>query len=272
MVLPDLHFPHHDKKALGAVLALHDRFQPAQTVILGDWLDCEGFSSHKSLPKVEDRATYYLEHEITPCRAMLATLERNTARLDYLEGNHEWRVERALNDLGAMGAHLRDLASPRRLLSEDRKPGWSYVNYAKAIMAPLPHVLIAERLVAVHGWSVAKHSAARHLDLARGYSVVHGHTHRKQRYTSREPITGEVFEAWSPGCLCLQQPLYMAHNPAEWTHGVTLIAVTEDGREWTAWDILVREGVALLPDGTRLDGSSRTWQRRVRQIERGVGA
>lgn len=258
MVLPDLHVPHHDSKALGCVLAAYHALKPRDVVILGDWLDCEAFSSYPRGSKLEDAAGDFFESEVQPVRKLLTEFEIHSKHLTFLEGNHEHRVERKLIELGDLGAALVGLVSPRRLLGQDRKRGWDYVPYVPKPGHPLPHARLAEDLIAVHGWTFCRHAAAKHLDIARSYSVVHGHTHRAQSYTAREPITGKVLRAWSPGCLTKLQPLYMAHVPTDWVHGFSLVWVSDCLKKWTEFSVLVKDGVAILPGGAKV--TSRGWE------------
>jgi hypothetical protein len=248
------------------VLAAHSLLQPARTVILGDWLDCGAWSSHPK-QSVEDRAEAYHEDEIQPCRRLLSRLEEHTGELVYIAGNHEHRVERKILELGDLGAGIASLVDPGRLLGEGRKPGWRYVPYTRKAGTPLPHYRIAEDLIAVHGWSFARHAAAKHLEIARGYSVVHGHTHRMQSFTERDPIEERTVRAWSPGCLAQLQPPYMSHQPANSVHGFSLVYCSNDRKSWTEYTVEIRDGVCHLPGGQKVDG--RKFAKDVRALEAG---
>jgi len=266
MVWPDIHFPHQDNRAVGCAMAIHDALKPEKTVFLGDGLDCESFSRHPKGSLLEDRAASYFRGEIVPMTRLLNFCETNTGEIAYLAGNHEHRVERSVVDLGHLGAGIAELVSPKRLLSEDRKVKWTYIDYVPKPGAPLPHYKIARDLIAIHGWSFARHAAANHLALARSYSVVHGHTHRAQMYTAKDPITSRRLQAWSPGCLSKLQPLYMAHNPTDWVHGVSLVWVRNDGSAWTSYDVAIKGGIAVLPGGIKVDGADKKWQKVMRDI------
>lgn len=270
LVLPDMHVPLHDRAALGCVLAVHDFLAPAKTLILGDWLDCEAFSSYPRNQKMEDKATLYHEDEILPVRAILERFEKRSQEIIYLAGNHEHRVERKLIELGEVGAGIANLVDPGKLLGKGRKAGWQYIEYSRRPGSPLPHYKIAKDLIAVHGWSFAKHAAAKHLEIARSYSVVHGHTHRAQSYTAREPITGRTIKAWSPGCLSQLQPIYMQHSPADWVHGFSLVYVSDEQDAWTEYTVEIKNGVCFLPGGQKIDGNK--WIDEVKAIEEGAGS
>lgn len=255
LVLPDLHIPHQDKPALRCALKAHELLRPARTIILGDWIDCEGFSSHPVKSRAEHRAGTFFEEEIRPCNLLLDRLQNNTGHLIYIEGNHEHRVERMVAEKGGLWNDLADLVSPRRLLSEGRS-NFTWVPYVPAtqILKETSYP-IAKDLIAIHGWSFATHVAATHLRIAKKWSVVFGHCHRMDSATSRDPIDDTVYEAWSPGCLSKLQPLYMAHNPTNWVHGFSLVYVKDDLSSWTNYTVRIHKGRCVLPNGVRIDGN-----------------
>jgi hypothetical protein len=266
-VIPDIHFPHHDPHALAVMLEVHALLKPRRTVILGDMLDCETFSSHAKSSRAEEAAAEFYEGEVQPGQRFLSALEQNTDETIFLEGNHCFRIERAITrDPTGVLRGLASLVSPRRLLSEGRAKPFTYVPYTQKPGQPLPHYRIAKDLIAVHGWSFAKHAAAKHLDIARTVSVVHGHTHRRQSFELPDPLTGRTLVAWSPGCLARKQPLYMAHTPTEWAHGFSLVWVNDERTDWTEYSPRIKQGRGcVLPDGRKCDG--RTAAKVVRQIE-----
>jgi len=251
MVLPDLHVPHHDKHALACALRVHEIMKPKRTVILGDWLDCEAWSQHPVSSRAQERAMTFFEGEVEPCRKILKKLEENTEEIIYLEGNHEFRVERLVTSMKGVMLDVADLVSPQRLLSRDRDKQFTYIPYIPT-GGVLPHYRIAKDLIAVHGWSFARHAAAKHLEIAKHYSVVFGHIHRKQEFTARDPIAGRTYKAWSPGCLSKLQPLYMNHNPTDWVHGFSLIWVTDNRERWTEYSPMIINGSCVLPDGRKV--------------------
>lgn len=263
MVVPDIHIPHHDRRALACLLAAIEEFQPEKVVFLGDVMDLERFTRFPRKSKVEDRASNYKLSEIDPCNRMLDFVQENSGSVDFLEGNHEFRVEARLLEYDLVD--LYDLVSPRRLLSQERK-NFTYTTYTNKPTTPLPHVRIAEDLIAVHGWTYAKHAAARHLEIAKRYSVVHGDTHRQQSYMSRDPIDGWKLKAWSPGCLCIEQPIWGHSAPTEWTQGFSFVWVSKDKKVWNDYTVQIQNGMCVLPGGKVLDGKSRL--KLVKDMER----
>lgn len=246
MVLPDLHVPHHDPAALGCVLKAYEALRPEEVVVLGDWLDCEAFSSHPRSSMGELIAHRFIDNEVAECVEILDSLQKYRNHLAFVEGNHEQRVERWAAALGNdLGKSLYELISPAHLLSKGRS-NFTWVGYT----SELAHYEIAPDLWALHGWSFAKNAARIHLDRAITVSIVYGHTHRQQSESRRDPATGRILKSWSPGCLSKLQPIYRQNMPTTWVHGFSLVYVGESG--WTEYTITIDRGSCVLPDGTEI--------------------
>lgn len=258
LIIPDVHVPEHDPEAVECVMALVAHWRPDSIVVLGDFLDCGAWSSHAA-HSPDERAAGFLADEIAPANALLDRLQGRPGRpLTYLEGNHEHRVARwCANNAAHLGADLLTLASPEHLLrhrvdASGRPRGerkrFTWIPYlGKGVYS---HARIAPNLIAIHGWSVAKNAARAHLEAVRSSSLVHGHTHRAQAVTGRDPLTGEIYHAWSPGCLAKLHPLYMANSPHDWSHGVSIVYHSKRApRDWTHYTIPIVRGRAVLPDG-----------------------
>ena len=262
MILPDLHLPVHDRSALRIVLRAIEHLKPQRVVILGDWLDAAFASAHPASSREEAEQGGYIQNEIEPCRRLLQEIEEHSKETIYLEGNHEFRVERLISrDRGAWLA-IPELVLPKNLLSINRKNKFTWIPYQHNATHNdayrLPHYEIADGLIAVHGWSTSKYSANKHLDLVRGWSIVYGHTHRAQSTSSRHPMTGRTIMGWSPGCLAQLQPMWMHSSPTEWVHGFSLIHCRNDMSKWTAYTINIDQGECVLPDGTTItDGGAK---------------
>lgn len=258
LILPDIHFPHHDESALECVLAIKRRVKPDRIVQLGDALDCGAFSAH-GRASVDDIGADFLSEEIAPYNTFLDRLQgKARTPLYHLEGNHENRVQRWLaNAAGSVAGSIAPLLSVETLLrnrvgesGNPRRPreNFTWVPYiGKGFHS---HLRIAPNLLAIHGWSVAQNAAKAHFDKVRNASVVHGHTHRAQNYTMRNPLTNDVYHAWSPGCLCDFVPIYMANSPSDWTHGITLLYQSyTNPSDWSHYNVTIVNGRAILPDG-----------------------
>jgi hypothetical protein len=106
------------------------------------------------------------------------------------------------------------------------------------------------RLVCCHGWAANKYAARRHLELSRTKSVLYFHTHRSQWDVTRDPHSGRIIEAMSPGCLCKLTPIWKHGQPTDWVHGFWLGYLGR--RTYTAFNVRIEQGRAVLPDGTEV--------------------
>jgi len=267
LILPDAHYPHHDPEVMAVVEAAVAVLNPDEIVVLGDWLDAENFSGHPRLALEEQRFSY-LADEVAPCNDMLDKLQgaNYSRRLVYIGGNHEDRVERFLaNQGGGPAEDLFKLASPQRCLTyrvgkngepgDTRRRNFTYIPYRGS--GTLAHYKITPNLIAIHGWSFAQNFNVVNQRAEPGLSIVCGHVHRRDVHYARSSVEGVERRYWSPGCLCKLQPLYMASTPHDWVHGFSIVYQSERRgakTDWTAYDIGIHAGRAILPDGTEVRG------------------
>lgn len=259
VILPDWHFgvtlDRVTARAQECALQVIEFLKPDEVIHLGDLLDCAAFSSHgkKSLKETEQES--YLEDEVYPALEMLDRIQASCKKLHVLEGNHENRVERFLanNFSGALAREMFDLLSPRRLLAYTAD-GYKRKNFSMTPYAGnLPLYRINRRLYATHGFSVAKRAAEVTLDMMpAGISIVFGHVHRRVEATKRDPITGQLSYAWSPGCLTCLQPAYFS-SPSNHSHGFSVVyeSLANSG-DFTHYQVAIVNGRAILPCGTEI--------------------
>lgn len=261
MFLPDMHVPYQDNAAIHCVLQAVKIWKPNEIVIAGDMLDAAAFSSHPLKSMAELAAHRFIEDEVAPANWLLDQLQgpKRDRALRIVEGNHEYRIERcALSLGGSVGQAMYRMLSPRRLLGrrmdadgveQGARKDFKWIPYMPKAAAH-SHYKITKDLIAVHGWSIAKHAAATHLAVVRSCSICFGHVHRFQHVQSRDPLTNRPLHSWSPGCLSQLNPLFMAHNPNEWVHGFTQIYVGKDS--WTPCHVHIDRGRCVLADGTQI--------------------
>jgi len=255
LILPDLHEESGaDTICKSIVLKVAEYLKPDEIVSLGDWADCTAASGHPATV-LEDMEPESLWTEFDSVNAYIDALRKASGGCEwvYVEGNHEQWIERQACKIGGqLGADMFRAMSPKHAIADGRK-GFKWIPYAKA---GLSYYQIAEDLIAVHGWSASKHAAAAHLAKAINVSVVYGHTHRQDSFTTRIPTgadAGRVVTAWTPGCLCKFQPTYMHRSgPSTWAHGFSIVYVGRSG-DWTHYTITIKPGgFCVLPSGKQV--------------------
>lgn len=247
LVWPDTHYPEQDAQAVACATRVWDELRPDGVCFLGDLIDCAAFSSHARKSLAEEVAESFRESELDPARDLMRSMRRpprgRGSRIVFVEGNHENRVERWA------------LANPANRSAFDTIGPHAYWQGAYDEYHPwmdkLSHAKLAPDLWGIHGFSCAKNAATKHLEICTSFSVVHGHTHRNQSDTRRDPSDGRVLKAWSPGCLAALQPQYHGASPTGWSHGVSLVYVGQSG-SWTDYTIEIKQGRCVLPDGRQI--------------------
>ncbi len=252
IILPDIHFPEHSPQALAVAKAVIDKLKPRTVVQLGDMIDAGAFSAHAALSFDEKLDTYY-NSEIKPAQDLISFCLERSNKFVYLQGNHESRVERWCLKAGFSGRAAFDTLDPKHLLTQgipDKEiEVIPYVN----VTSPISTYNVCHDLYAVHGWSFAVNAAKVHLDKAKSASIVFGHCHRAMSTLTRDPFSGKILKAWSPGCLSKLQPLYFTGgSPSDWVHGMSL--VYSGTKSWTEYSLVIDRGRVILPDGDVITG------------------
>lgn len=255
VVIPDTHGAKVDEAALAAMLADIASLDPQEIILLGDHVDCGGhLAQHHVMGYVAETA-YSYEDDVAAANAFLDALRKAAphARIEYIEGNHERRVEtwcitqtlRHTKDADG----LRVLYAPEfRLRLKER--GIQYYRQGEYYDGlTIPGVIRRGSCYFFHGFSTAKSATAATIAKIAG-NCVFGHTHRAQSDVSRKVNVG-VIGSWNPGCLCQLQPLWTHTDPTDWTHGFAVQLAAQDG-DFLHLNIPIIEGRSLFSSLVRL--------------------
>lgn len=246
----DIHWVYRHEEALEVAKRAHKAFKPDWTCIGGDLFSYDAFSSYapRSMRDVQETSCDWETYEKEPVIEFVDWVQQNTKdKTIYIEGNHEQRIDRWAANSGPAGNALYSMLSPRKFLRKGRKQ-FSYVNYSEDFEKS--YAKLHKNLVVIHGWTTAKHAAAKTLDHAKSKSVLFHHTHRIQSDTRRDPFTGDTITAKSSGCLCKFQPMYCANKPTEWAHGFWVAFIGSNSH--TFYVVEIKKGKAVMPDGTEV--------------------
>lgn len=249
VIIPDTHGAKVDKGALAACLGDVKALDPDEIILLGDHVDCGGFlAQHHTLGYVAESA-YTYEADIAAANAFLDALQAAAprARIDYIEGNHERRIETwALTQTlrnSKDAEYLRRAFAPEFLLRLKER-GIPYYRQGEFYdELPIPGTIRKGKCYFFHGSSTAKQATTVTLNSFAG-NVVFGHTHREQSSSARPVHAGQI-KAWNPGCLCELQPLWQHTNPTSWTHGFAVQLAAKSG-EFLHLNIPIIGGRSLL--------------------------
>ena len=249
VIIPDTHGAKVASTAVSAMLADIKALDPEEVILLGDHVDCGGhLAQHQVMGYVAETA-YSYEDDIAAANAFLDSLRlaAPAARIEYLEGNHERRVETWC--VTQTLRYAKDAEGLRRLYAPEfrlglEKRGIAY--YRQGVFydsLPIPGVIKRGLCYFFHGFSTARDATAKTIEKIAG-NCVFGHTHRAQSDIQRK-IGAGVIGAWNPGCLCELQPLWQHTAPTDWTHGYAVQLVSPNG-EFLHLNIPIIEGKSLF--------------------------
>lgn len=233
VLIPDTHGAKGDRAAIAALLTDLKTLDPDEIIFLGDHVDCGGFLAQHHVLGYVAETTYSYEEDIAHANALLdqVTAAAPRARLEYIEGNHERRVETWA--VTQTLRHRQDSAMLRRLVAPEfllklKERGIPYYRQGEFYdNLPVPGVIKRGKCFFFHGISTAKNAVAATIQRIGG-NCVSAHTHRAQSDIIRMVGTG-VIGSWNPGCLCEMQPLWQHTAPTNWTQGYALQLVRASG-------------------------------------------
>lgn len=236
VIIPDTHGCFVDEAALAAFLKDLESLSGSvrQIVMTGDHVDAGGFlAQHHTLGYVSE-ANYTFEDDTNAANTLLDEIQRlcPKAEIHYLEGNHERRIEKWCISDAVRNARdckfLLKMFGTENVLHLEKR-GIKY--YKQGVFyhdCRIPATIKLGRCHFSHGSRTGVHSARAMLNDF-GACVVYGHVHSMDSASGRTVDGGEI-GAWTPGCLCRKQPLWMHTQITRWTNGYGLQLVRDDER------------------------------------------
>jgi len=222
-VLPDIHLPNEEPTVINPLLRYLASERWDGAIILGDLMDLNVISSHNDkFPRLTQGQTFRADIDYTNewldgfCRT--ARKRNPAAKLVYLEGNHEYRVERYL-DANPRLEGTMELAERLRL--KERGIDWVR-SWSKGEVFTLGHANF------VHGDTCSVYHAAKMVK-DYGANVFYGHTHDVQEYSMHRKARGVTIKGKSLGCLCKYDPEWFRGRAHRWQHAFGVFYVWPDG-------------------------------------------
>jgi predicted phosphodiesterase len=216
LIIPDCHVPFHDRRAFALMLRAAKKLGIKNAAILGDFADFYSVSSHPKPPgRVKD-----LKWETDQVHTSLDEIEEViTGKKEYVQGNHEERLERYLTDKAPELFSTVKFEKIMRL----KERGWKYTPYRS-------HTKIG-RLFLTH--DCGKVGRLAHVDAMNAFqgNVVIGHTHRLG-YAVEGNVKGKPHVGAQLGWLGdFEQVEYMHKIRAarDWVHGFGIAYVEGNG-------------------------------------------
>lgn len=222
IVISDTQYPFVDEAAEKAVMDYVADAEPDQIIQIGDFADFYSLASFDK--KISPSQRLHLQEEVEVSRRKLrdwAGLVPKRTKKVLIEGNHEARVARYLEQQGGEFFDLSELSVSSLLRVEDA--GWDYVGpYGAGTWVGLPGGLWATHGDFARKWSAD--SAQAHLTKY-GHSVIHGHTHRLGAFfqTLQGADGPRMLGAYEVGCLCDFDTTPRASMSNDWQLGIATV-------------------------------------------------
>jgi len=231
--IPDTHGAKIDKGALAALLSDLKALDPHEIILLGDHVDCGGFLAQHHVMGYVAETSYSYEDDVEHANAFLNAIQDAAprAKIEYLEGNHERRVETWA--VTQTLRHSRDSEGLRKLYAPEyrlnlKERGIKYYRESEYYDGlSNPGVIKRGKCFFFHGISTSANAVSDTLKKFGG-NIVFGHTHRAQSEVIRMVGPG-IIGGWNPGCLCESQPLWQHTKPTTWTHGYGVQLISASG-------------------------------------------
>lgn len=221
VVLPDIHTPNHEYKALGSIYSFIKFYKPHYLIQLGDFCDWDSVSSYDPH---HERDITTIDREIASANLVLDDLDRlckKTKRI-MIGGNHEDRYEKFRITQGFQMSirRMKDFSSWDREYNLHKR-GWEVVPYGG-------HYSLG-KVIFTHGWFASGSAAAQMARCFPGRNVIFGHTHKHLIHGCMDE-RGLPIESESIGTLSKFDLSYLKGKPpVDWIHGFLYIDMREDG-------------------------------------------
>ena len=268
VTISDIHIPYEDEQALAAACSFLKELQPNVVFVNGDVNDFQDISRFAGSPldfiSDKDAANFknlIVEGQNGSSKFLKPRLQREfekifaffkllrelcpNARIVWIFGNHEYRLQRYVEENASALAGVRKPGGKEEILSlmditRVRELGVEVV-YSGLIESYTTY----GGLLVGHFYRVNAKSAytARNLLQKKHQSLVQPHVHRVgAHYKTR--LDGKVLVAVEQGCLCQLNPHYM-QNP-NWQHGFVVIHKKKNSDRFYLQPIHIVDGAFLF--------------------------
>lgn len=212
-VMPDLHSPWHDDKALELFIKVTKLYKPDVLMVMGDFADFQAVSRYTKDPE----APSFME-EVLKARLCLDRVDAIPAkRKVFLLGNHEQRLETFIKE---RAVELYGMVSASEVLELEKR---GYEVY------PYQDVVTIGKVGFVHDLGPSGVTALRKMAQAYPSNLVFSHTHRFGLFTAGN-LMGDTYECWNVGWLGDSRAIKYLPSVAvkqDWIKGFLFIDVVQ---------------------------------------------
>lgn len=205
ILFPDAQIPFHDPRALQLAHLAVRELQPDRIIMLGDMMDFPAQSRFDTHPSHHQ----LIQSQLDQTHQMLAQVRADApdARIDYIPGNHEYRLNKDIIQKNAelLGIKRANAASELGVLTLEFLLRMQELEVDMAGQYPNGGVWLNDHTVAIHGDTAASNGSTslKYLIKNPNVSTIHGHSHRAEiQWRTTASYSGPVQRfAMSPGTL-----------------------------------------------------------------------
>jgi len=208
-IVPDIHVPQHDPKAVSWCFNRLREERPYKIIFIGDLFDFYSISVFLKKPSFTSRFAEEVFQGNKFIERVKHLQKSIKCKVAILAGNHESRLTKYLWKNAPALADLPELTIPSLFKFPD---DWEYFSYNL-------EGIKADGVTVFHGRKYSGNVCIANLRKFYG-SVIQGHSHRASAHYLRRP-NGELIGAVEAGCLCDLHPDYSAH--VDWVQAMAWI-------------------------------------------------
>lgn len=218
LLLYDIHIPHQDIVAVDSAIKYAKAHYDIREIILGgDTMDCESLSKYD---KISETASF--SDEVYATNRFLRMLRENfpNAKITYIMGNHEERLEKYIRKNAPELADFKELTLPSFLDFDEI--GVEFIDNRKRLTQGVgPYRVQGWNVFHGHEFGICPltNPAKRYVDRAKVNMIV-GHIHKTDS-SVMTTFNRDLIRCYSVGTLAKLSPDYMPIN--QWTQGFAII-------------------------------------------------
>jgi hypothetical protein len=244
LIIPDCHIPYENKRAYNLMLKVAKDLKPSEIVILGDYADFYWATSHGKHPDM----LRTFKDEIKAINHRLDEMDElfPSSKKRYLCGNHEYRMERYLQE---KAPELFGYVRYSELFELDKRPNWSWHAYG-----PNQRLQIMNsKLYARHEPLANTAGGTAHKAMC---SLIYGHIHRIEE-SHIVSMDGKNHVCFSVGWLGdkRKEKIYgYVKNHHQWQLGFGLVYVDASTRYFYHEKIHILDNMTCVVNGKQYHG------------------
>lgn len=246
VVISDLQIPYQDERSLSVVERYIADHKWDELIWIGDFMDFDYLSSFNedSPRRLEGKRMKndYAYAGLIMDRQIAAASKKNpNCKFTLLEGNHEYRVEKAIDKAPMLEGWME---VPTGLKLAERGVKWIQ-SWSKGRIYKIGHANF------IHGQYTNKYHASKMVDNY-GANIFYGHTHDIMRMPKVSKGDNKSRIGQSIGCLCEVQQSYMKGRPSNWQQGFGVFHFRPDGN-FNAYVVDINKHCFTSPEGETYD-------------------